>query len=353
MKNEKSLSMTALVIFTITLTFIGCSENDQVSTIQNNDENRVVPANVRVSAIELTTFTETLRLLGITGADADLTYSAEVAGRLEYLAVDYGDTVRRGQVLARVDYDMLTAQAEQAQAAYDLAQKTFERLEALRKDELVTQQQLDEARTARVQAEAQLRQTRTRLRQSEIQSTIDGVVSGRFARVGEYITPGFPLLRVIDYSEIIITAQVPETRIADIRPGLDVSVFINALNETFPGKVDVVLPNADPESRTFTIRVRTPNESGRILVGMATRLTINIKEHINVIVIPQDVIVELTEGRFVFVADDSVVKRKSVEPGPSERHSVVIMSGLNPGDLLITEGHRDLVDGQPVQVMNR
>ncbi len=352
MKQSVVFFVAGIIIVLMFVGVSGCSESSPASVIHNN-ENRVIPANVRVSMIELTTFTETLRLLGVTGADADLTYSAEVAGRLEYLAVDYGDTVQRGQVLARVDYEMLTAQAEQALAAHDLAKKTFERLETLRQDELVTQQHLDEARTALVQAEAQLRQARSRLRQSEIRSTINGVVSGRYARVGEYIMPGSPLLRVIDYSEIIITAQAPETRIAHIRPGLDVCVFINALDETFPGKVDVVLPNADPESRTFTIRVRTPNESGRILVGMATRLTINLKEHVDVIVIPQDVVVELPEGQFVFVAEDTIAKRRQVESGPSERHSVVIKSGLNPGDMLITEGHRDLIDGQSVQIMNR
>lgn len=330
---------------------IGCSNGDKTFHARAEDDIKTAAVNVRTEVVTLSTLNETLRLLGETQANIDITYSAEVSGRLDYLAVDYGDRVNKGQILARVDYEMLSAQAEQAEAAYDLALKTFNRLEMLLNDELVTQQRVDEARAALIQSQAQLRQAQTALRHSVVKSTIDGVVTRKFVQEGEYIMPGSPLLRIIDYSEIIITAQIPENRIAEIQQGLRVSVWINALRDTFSGTVDVVLPNADPESRTFTIRVRTPNTSEKILVGMAATLNIHVREHSDVIAVPQDVIIEHSGERFVFIVDNNTARKVPITLGASEGHLVIVSTGLKTGDQLITEGHRDLVDGQPVTVM--
>ncbi|MBN1879462.1 efflux RND transporter periplasmic adaptor subunit [bacterium] len=341
--------------FVVTLAVIllsGCSKDDGKVSALDNGSSRSMAVNVKVIELTTSTFRESLRLLGETQANIDLTYSSEVAGRLEFLSVDYGDTVKKGRLLARVDYEMLSAQAEQAQAAYDLTVKTHERIATLLKDELVTQQSMDEAKTNLVQAEAQLRQAETALRRSEIKSTIDGVVAQRYVEEGEYVMPGSPLVRVLDYSEIIVTAQVPENRVPEIRAGLEVSVWIDALKETYTGSVDVILPNADPESRTFSVRIRTPNASGKILVGMAATINIHVRNHDNVIVVPQDVVVEQSGTRFVFVVDsDNTARKIPVSLGPSEKQSVVITSGLTAGNRLIVDGQRDLVDGQPINII--
>jgi membrane fusion protein, multidrug efflux system len=351
-KRSQVYTMECFFLCLVMFLHFGCLNDDQTFKAKAENNAASVAVNVRITDISLSTLNETLRLLGETQANIDITYSAEVSGRLDYLAVDYGDRVTKGQILARVDYEMLSAQAEQAEAAYDLALKTFNRLEMLLKDELVTQQRVDEAQAALIQSQAQLRQAQTALRHSIVKSTINGIVTRKFVQEGEYIMPGSPLLRVIDYSEIIITAQIPENRIADIHKGLRVSVWIDALRDTFSGTVDVVLPNADPESRTFTIRVRTPNTSEKILVGMAATLNIIVHEHTDVIVVPQDVIVEHSGERFVFIVEENTARKVPVTLGASEGHLVIVTSGLKTGDRLITEGHRDLVDGQPVSVMS-
>lgn len=351
-KSSRSIQEALLVIVVTILMITGCSTEKASNNILQNGGARSMAVNVRVSEVRPSSLRETIRLLGETQANIDVTYSSEVAGRLEYLPVDYGDTVTRDQILARVDYEMLSAQAEQARAAYDLALKTFERLETLMKDDLVTQQKIDEARTSLIQAEAQLRQTEAALHRSVIKSTIDGIVARRFVEEGEYVMPGSPLVRVLDYSEIIVTAQIPENRVADIKSGSEVTVYIDALKETYSGVVDVVLPNADPESRTFSVRIRTPNKDRKILVGMAANLNIFVRQYEDVIVIPQDVVVEETEGKFVFVAEpDNTAKKILVSIGPSEKQSIIIESGLSTGDRLIVEGQRNLVDGQPINIV--
>ncbi|HPQ40089.1 MAG TPA: biotin/lipoyl-binding protein, partial [bacterium] len=145
----------------------GCANGDESASAATGVGDTMA-VNVRTQVLSTSSLTESLRLLGETEADRDLTFSAEIAGRLEYLAVDYGDAVRSGQILARIDYEMLKAQAEQASAAYDLAVKTYDRLQTLGAEELVTQQKIDEANAGRIQAKAQLDQAETALRRSEV-----------------------------------------------------------------------------------------------------------------------------------------------------------------------------------------
>ncbi|MBN1297301.1 efflux RND transporter periplasmic adaptor subunit [bacterium] len=342
--------LTIIIVLIAAAWQSGCKNGEQpiqASTVATSS----MAVNVRTIAVQTNTFVESVRLLGETQADKDLIYSAEIAGRLEYLAVDFGDMVQSGQILARIDYEMLKAQADQVRAASDLAKKTYDRLLTLREDELVTQQQIDEANAQLIQAQAQLEQTETALKRSEVKSTISGVVAGKFVEAGEYMMPGTPIVRILNHSTIIVIAQVPETRVPDLTVGADVSVTIDALKDTFTGSLDVVLPQSDPESRTFTVRVKTPNPDRRIMVGMAATLTIAVKKHDDVIVIPQEVVIEQVDGRYVFIRNGDQARKVKVTLGPSENKSVIITDGLKPGDELIVDGHRELVDGQPINIV--
>ncbi|MCD4653731.1 efflux RND transporter periplasmic adaptor subunit [bacterium] len=338
------------IIFTV-ITFSGCSRHDENGDSSLTSKTKSMAINVSVIEVDLSSMAEYIRLLGETEAEKDVVYSAESAGRLEYLPVDLGSKVVKGQIIARIDYEMLKAQADQANAAYELTQKTYTRLETLLEDELVTQQHIDEAIAQKTQAFAQLQQAEIALKHSEVKSTVNGVVASKYVEEGEYMMPGSPIIRIMDFSNIIVTAQVPETRVSEITQNAKVKVSIDALDEIFPADIDVVLPQADPESRTFTIRVKTPNPDGKILVGMAATLTIIVKEHIDVIVLPQEVIVEQADGRYVFIVDGKYARKVSVELGSSENHSVIVESGVEKGDILIVQGHRELVDGQPINII--
>ncbi len=307
--------------------------------------------NVKVQTLAAIDFDETITLSGGTLADMDIRYSAELAGKLERLAVDLGDEVKAGQVLARIDYEMLKAQSEQAQAAFNLAQKTFARLQTLRSEELISQQQIDEVEAQVIQAESQLKIARANLNKSVVRAANGGVVARKFVEEGEYLGPGTPIVQVVDYRRIIVEAELAESQVDRVRKGDPVSVLIPALGETFPGEVEVVLPASEPVTRTFKLRVKVKNADRRILVGMAAVLRLVVKTHHGVIVVPQEVVIEETGMRCVFIERDGLARRREVALGVVEGSRVVITEGLAPGDRLVVMGQRSLVDGQPVTVV--
>ncbi len=332
---------------------LACSDGSPVNEAKASEskEEKFVPINVLVQPVALSNLTESITLSGETDADKNVLFSAENPGRLEYLSIDLGDRVKKGQILARVDSASLKAALDQARASHDLAQKTHKRLTALREEQLASDQQLDEAFAAMLQSKATLDIAEINYNKSVIRSSVDGFVARKNVEVGEYLNPGQVIVQVVDFSQVVVKAQLPEMKVSAVKRGDPVKVFIPALNEEVEGKVKVVVPAAHPTSKTYEVRVNIDNPEFRILVGMSVSMKIEVGHYEDVVVTPQDVIVEESQNRVVFVENEGKAVRKTVELGPVEGANVLVRSGLDVGDRLIVAGHRELVDGQPVKVI--
>ena len=308
--------------------------------------------NVKVLKLAPTRLVERVIAHGTTAPAHQVTYSAEIAGRIEHLSADLGDKVRRGQVLARIDFQTLKAQADQAESTQKLAEATHKRLEALKGEDLISQQQIDEARAQLVNARAQLAIARANLAKSRVTAARRGVVSARYAERSEYVGPGSRLYEVVDYRTIIVEAQVAESQIANVEPGAPAEVTIDALRKRFEGKIDAVIPTADRVSKTFTMRIEVDNPELEILVGMSAAVRVTAAIHDEVLAVPQSAVLEGRGERSVFVAADGVARKRTVRVGVREADRVVLLQGVVPDESLIVVGHRDLVDGQRIRVVD-
>jgi len=352
MKRAAYIAVIVLALLAA-ISLISCSK--PASSAQEDKETLaakdVQPINIKIAPVTLTSLSEQIVVSGETLADSDVTFSAEIGGRIEYLAVDLGAKVTKGQTLARIDYEMQKAQADQAQAQYDLAMKTFDRLNALKIEELISQQQIDEAETNRTLAEAQLKIAKASLSKSLVKSTINGIVARKFVETGEFVGPGSPVFQIVDFKRVIVKAELPETLAAKVEHNMPVKVRIDALGKEFDGKVHVVLPAANPESKTFQMRAYVDNANYSIKVGMAATVKILAEEHNDVVVAIQDSVLNADNKNVVYVEKDGIAHRKEVVLGATEGQKVIISEGLNVGENLVIVGQRELVDGQPVKVI--
>lgn len=319
----------------------------------NGEDERQTRKTVNVEVLELQpeSLTEFVTAHGVTKAIRDITYAAELPGRIEYLSADLGDTVKKGQVLARIDFKTLKAQANQAEVSYELAKKTHERLAKLKAEDLVSEQRLDEVQSNMLSSRAGLEIANANVSKSTIVATYGGVVGTRYVERGEYVSPGTPLFHLIDYRTIIVEAQVPETQVAQLKKGANVSVEIGALKRSFEGTVDAIVPAADNVSKTFRVRVKIDNKDMQILVGMSAKVRIDTQKLENVVVARHSSIIEEKNGRSVFVAEDGKAQKRQVRLGAMEGDRVVIQDGVKFGEKLIVVGQRELSDGQPIQVV--
>lgn len=317
---------------------------------ETNDPPALSQTNVKVQQVELSSMVKTISLTGQTKPEKEVKFSSEISGQIEYLPIELGTKIKKGRTLARIDYQMVKAQADQAQAQYDLAKKTLDRNEILLKKEMVSPQHIDEMRAKMLAADAQLRIANANLKKAIIRANSDGIVTGKYVEKGEFVSPGTPIVQIVDTSKIIIEAQVPEYQISHVKPGDEVTVTIDALAKEYGGKVDMVVPKADPVSGTFAVRVKAPNPSGEIYAGMSARMTINSGILENVVVVPQDIVIEESQNRFVFIEQNGIAIKKNVNLGAIAADQVVI-EGIAAGDNLIVLGHRDLLDGNPVNIV--
>ncbi|MDJ0765514.1 MAG: efflux RND transporter periplasmic adaptor subunit [Myxococcota bacterium] len=307
--------------------------------------------NVNIITVTPTILTEQVVAHGVTSPIREITYSAEIPGRIEHLTADIGDTVRNRQVLARIDFKTLKAQAHQADASHALAKSTYDRVASLKGEDLVSEQRVDETRSAMDNATAQQEIAQANLAKSTVRASFRGVVTAKYVEKGEYVAPGVRLYDVVDYRTVIVEAQLPETQVARIAPKAEVAVDIAALGEQFKGTVETVIPTADRMSKTFTLRVKIKNPDRKILVGMSATVRIAARVHNDVIAVPQSAVVEERDGRVVFIAEDGIAKKRIVALGPVEGDRVVVETGLAPGESLVVLGQRDLSDLQPINIV--
>lgn len=351
----------ALLIGGLLLSAAGCAPARSEAEFKTEAETAPAPraaaaqpqaVPVRVVELQPERLEESFSLSGQTFADRSVTLAAETAGRVERLRVALGDGVRRGQILARVDFRLLKARVDQADAEHVLAHKTLDRMELLRQRKAISQQAVDEAVARDHLAEASLRLARARLDKSLVRAPISGVVTARRIEVGEHVNPGQPMLEITDLNSVMVRAQVAGRLVDRLQPGLPVEVELPALERSMAGRVDLVVPVAAGASRTFELRVALERErsDAAIAVGLDARLAVRAAVHEHALVIGQDLVLERPQGRQVFVVADGKAVGRAVELGPVAGQRVMVRSGLQAGDALVIEGHRDLSDGQPVRV---
>ena len=328
---------------------------------------------------------------GIVKARRSTVLSSKVTGTVTAVAVNAGDRVRKGQTLVQIDNRELRAELASANAALDevawaakaadsaliaakgqreLAATTYQRYEGLFARESVTRQEFDEINTkykvadaemARAeenrraveakknQAEARIEQAQTLLDQTTIKSPYDGVVTDKPVELGMLASPGTPLITVEEGGSYRLDAHVGESEIRFVQQGKSLSVNIDAIPVQLTGTVVEIVPAADPQSRTFTVKVQLPADpalrSG--LYGKA-RFPAGRRE---VIALPTHAILPRGELQGVFiVGNDDVVRFRLVKTGKTYGDRFEILAGINPGERVATHGAERLNEGEKVQI---
>jgi membrane fusion protein (multidrug efflux system) len=178
-----------------------------------------------------------------------------------------------------------------------------------------------------------------------IRSPISGNIAKIMVDVGSMVAPQTPVAVVMDYSRVNVAFNLAETNMGCIRKNDKVVVTIDAMpGQTFTGIVNELTPVVDPMTRTLGVKASLNNAQKTLRPGMTARVTINLGEKINVIVVPRDA---LLDG-YLFVVSDSTAERRDVVPGLIGDMYAEIISGLNDGERVVIVGQQRLAGGEKV-----
>lgn len=305
------------------------------------------PAQVRVQPVETVTESVYEPVVGTLRADKRATLEANVSGRIESLPVLMGQPVKAGDLLARLDAAEIKARLQHAEASLEQASREWKRLSALFEQSAATRADYETAESRLRLAEATLAEAKAMLAYVEIRAPFDGVVTRKWADVGDLAQPGKPLIGLEDLSSLQLEADVPESLGAHLRADQPMKARIDSLGRIVEGRIREIAPIADPDTRTVRVKVQLPPAEG-LRPGQFARLLTPIRDT-QQLRVPRSALVRRGQLEIVFVAAQDRANLRLVKTGHWDETRVEILSGLEPGESVVVEGATRLTDGQPLR----
>jgi membrane fusion protein, multidrug efflux system len=282
-----------------------------------------------------------------------VTIAAEVAGRVEWIGPREGAVVKAGDLLMRLNTDLLQAEFESIQAQAKNDQTEFERQQGLVKGGASPSKELDQAATQAAISQARLEEVRARLRRTRIAAPTKGVLNRLLVEQGEYVQTGAAVADVVQIDIVKVAVDVPERDIPFFAQGQRVEVLADIKDhpQSFEGKITFISSVADGRTRSTRMEIRLANRDGILRSGQIVRARLTRQIIENAILIPLLAVIPMENGYAVYVVEDSKAVRREVLIGIIKGDRVQIVQGLQPGDQLIVSGHRFVAPGQVVNVV--
>jgi len=256
------------------------------------------------------------------------------------------DLFKQG-ALPRKELDAAGVALTQARNQYEVAKQHLEALQSVGK-----QDQLKSASGQLTAARGKYLGASALLSYSEIRSPIDGVIAERPLYQGETATAGTPLITVINSSQIIARAHIPQEQAALMKVGDAAILTVPGGEDAFSGKVTVVSPAVDANSTTVEIWAQFPNAKAILRAGTSAHLSVQVRKILDAVIVPTEAIVSQGDtGSAVFVVGkDNIAHQTAVKVGIRQGKDSQILEGVAPGVTVVTAGAYGLPDGAQVQV---
>lgn len=307
---------------------------------------------VAVAELKPQKFDNYVQTQGLIEAEDNILVSAKGAGVITQVLVKEGQTVSKGQVLAQIDNSLVQRNIEGVKSQLELATSVYERQKNLWDQKIGTEVQFLQAKTNKESLEKQLAGVQEQNDMMRIKSPINGIVDEVSVKVGENINPGQPALRVINNSDLKVTAKISETYISNVKKGNKISVTLPDLNQSFEATVTFVGRNIDPLSRTFTLEADLPSKQ-ELRPNLTALIKVIYQSFPSALTVPVNAVQDINGEKVVYIAEaqgnQMVARRKVVTvEGTFDARSQV--QGLKAGDKIIIAGYQGLSDGQFIKV---
>ncbi len=275
---------------------------------------------------------------------------AEIDGKVVRAPFREGERIAKGAVVAQLDDEALEAEYRRAEALRDQRKATYDRVKHVVEAKAGAPQDLDDAHAALRVADAEAALARVRLSKARILAPFDGVIGPRSVSPGSYVRAGESIAELAQISEMKVRFTLPERYLAEVRRGAEVAVVTPAFpDREVTGRVDVVDPIVDPDTRNVRVIARVPNPDARLLPGLSADVRLVMAQRDSALTVPAEAVIGEGSQFFVYeVAEDGSVARATVRLGTRLADAVEIVAGLEPGDIVVRAGHQKLYPGAKV-----
>jgi membrane fusion protein (multidrug efflux system) len=305
---------------------------------------------VTLEAARLMEFRDEIEAIGNVKANESINVAAQVTDTISAVNFEDGQFVEAGTVLVELTNEEETALLAEARANFEDASKQHERFRDLVGQGSASEQQMDEARTRQMAARARLEAIEARLDDRLVRAPFAGLLGFREISQGTLVTPGTLITTLDDISFVKLDFSVPERFFSVLEPGLEVVAVGTAWeNREFKGTVTAVGARIDQDTRAVTVRARIQNSDLALRPGMLLTIRL-VHSRESVLFVSEAAIVQRQLQSYVFTVDEGLARQIEVTIGRRRPGIVEILSGLEPGQSVVTLGVDRLRPGMSVRV---
>ena len=307
--------------------------------------------NVNGLVVRPQTLTDGITSVGSLLPDEEVDLSFETSGKIVSINFQEGSTVRKGELLAKVNDKPLLAQLSRYEAQLKLAEDRVYRQSALLEKDAVSQEAYEQARTELAMLNADIDIVKSNIALTELHAPFDGVIGLRNVSEGAYASPDVVVAKLTKISPLKIDFFVPERYANQIKPGTRLTFTVEGRDEQFRAEVYATESKVDIETRTFAVRALFPNRQGKqLLPGRFADVKIRMHDIPDAIAIPTEAIVPEMGVDKVYLYKGGKARAVTVRTGLRTDSSIQIIAGLNVGDTIITSGTLQLRTDLPVKL---
>jgi len=337
------LSLGGLIVYRI-------SKNSNQGDKGKEKGNKKDSISVNVMIVKGQTFDNNLSLSGSIEANEQVEIRSEVSGIVEKIYFQEGSNVSEGQVLFKINDIELRAQLAQAKTKESLASENERRAKLLLQKEAISQEEYDIASADYRSAKAQTQLISAQIGKTNVKAPFSGKIGLRKISPGTYVTPSVLIANLVNTGKLKITFSIPEKYASQIKTNSTINFTPTNSSEKFAAKVYAIEPGIDVNTRTLQVRALADNSNGKLLPGTFANIDLSLDSIKDAIVVPSQVIVPVQNGKKVFITNKGQAKEVMVETTSRTDSSVLVLSGLNIGDTLITSGVMSLKDETPLKI---
>jgi membrane fusion protein (multidrug efflux system) len=304
----------------------------------------------------------TLAAIGSVTAVQGVVVSADLPGLVQKIYFDSGKMVRAGEVLVQLDVRQEQAQLASAEAGLKLSQVNLDRMQNLNQQGIAAKADWDKLDAETKQADAKIAEIRATIARKTIKAPFSGLLGIRQVNLGQYLAAGAPIVPLQSLDPIYVNFNVPQQQISQLKAGGEVRVTSES-NGSFKGKITAVNSVIDEATRNIQIQATLSNPQGRLRPGMFVNTSTGVGTASKVIPLPASSINYAPYGDSVYVVEQMKdqksgktykgVRQQFVKLGPGKGDQVAIVSGIKPGEEIVTSGVFKLRPNAAVQVNNK
>jgi membrane fusion protein (multidrug efflux system) len=321
------------------------------------------PETVTTIVAQTDSWESRLAAVGSLAAVQGVMVTAELTGKVVQIAFEPGTKVNSGDLLVKQDTSSEAAQLRAAEANVALTRLNLDRLKKLLNQRTIAQSQYDNAEAQYKEGVAQADAIRTIIAKKNIQAPFAGRLGIRLVNLGQILHEGDSIVSLQSIDPIFVNFSLPQQYLAQVQTGLTVRVVSDALpGQVIEGKITAINPEVDTATRNIRIQATVTNHQEHLRPGMFVNVAVVMPDSKNVLAVPATAVLYAPYSDSVFVVEEKqnentkqpglVVRQRVLKLGEKRGDFIAVVSGLEPGETIVSTGAFKLRDGQAVAVDN-